>query len=667
MPSPPILIADKYALQEKLGEGGMGEVWVAVNTHLQKRVALKVMGKAVATNADFVERFLREAVIASRVRHPAIVEIFDAGRHEGTPWIAMELLEGESLGKRLERGPISVDELFPIVLPILDALHALHEAGVVHRDIKPDNIFIERRSNGTTQPKLLDFGIAKRADAHRLTETGTVIGTAWYLSPEQAKNSSTVDRRSDIYAMGVVLFECLSGAMPYEAESVTELIAKLFTEHPRDLGALAPHVPPHVVQLVARCLARDAADRPATAHALATELLDATSARPLSHVDATSATMVARAGTVQAAPVALPRSAAHARAASAVRTPLPSWLRWLIGAGATALVLMTCVPCVFMTYSCSRIASGVSRGVGGGGQNAIFLTEVDVNHAGRMDFTAMRTRVIGYEPSIYVEAIDGDTFEPLWASRGLGSAVSGFAETFDEGRYIALVSDQGFLWVVETASGNVLSETALSDRFESLCRFADGRLAVRTADETLTVLDALHLQHIALDEACIDQRDARASFSDGASPLTTHEGLPEPEGMRVVAAYDAAPNLVIVAGTRMPPATAVPMIGVVQNNAPLWMVDAPSADPMHARHGAPSPILARGETVLAFYGTPRARMMTAFELNSGRRLFDTALADSNFAMNTVVLGTNDIFVQRVFSLEIYDARTGELRRRIYRD
>ena len=147
-----VLFADKYKLETKLGEGGMGEVWIARNIHLEKRVALKVMGRAVSTNVEFVERFLREAVIASRVRHPAIVEVFDAGQHQGTPWIAMELLEGESLAKRLERGAIPVAELVPLLVPILDALHALHEVGVIHRDVKPENILLDEEGKTIEAP-----------------------------------------------------------------------------------------------------------------------------------------------------------------------------------------------------------------------------------------------------------------------------------------------------------------------------------------------------------------------------------------------------------------------------------------------------------------------------------------------------------------------------------
>jgi serine/threonine-protein kinase len=298
--TPSSILGGKYRLVRPLGKGGMGEVWVAENAVLHKRVALKVIADEAAASPFAVERFLREAVTASRVHHPAIVEIHDAGVDQGVPWMAMELLEGESLADRIARRPLSVREAMQLLLPVVDALAALHDAGVIHRDLKPDNIFLEAAADGTTRPKLLDFGIAKSATLTRMTQTGELVGTGHYLSPEQARGARDVDARSDLYAMGVVFFESLSGRTPYEAESLPELIAKLFTEPPRSLVRLAPHVPESLARLVHRCLEREPAARPHDARTLATQL---------------------RAATTSSVPPPIPR---HVRAlAATARIPAP--------------------------------------------------------------------------------------------------------------------------------------------------------------------------------------------------------------------------------------------------------------------------------------------------------------------------------------------------------
>ena len=266
------ILASKYRIERELGEGGMGAVYVATNLVLQKRVALKVMNERFASVPAAVERFLREAVAASRVSHSGIVQVFDAGEHEKKPWIAMELLEGESLGERLERGgPMSVEDVLKMADGALSALAEVHEEGIIHRDLKPDNIFLAKMRGGDWVPKVLDFGVAKDTSdgqLSKLTATGAVVGTAHYLSPEQAKGLADIDARADVYAMGVVLFEALSGRMPYEAETITQLIAKMFTEDPRSLHAVAPHVPKPVADVVSTCLEQDRTKRFQTARAL---------------------------------------------------------------------------------------------------------------------------------------------------------------------------------------------------------------------------------------------------------------------------------------------------------------------------------------------------------------------------------------------------------------
>jgi hypothetical protein len=218
---------------------------------------------------DLVQRFFREAVAASKVEHPAITQVFDAGVHEDSPFLVMELLTGEDLEQRLAReGKLSLDETMLMARPILSALDAAHRAGIVHRDIKPPNIFLARRPDGVVTPKLLDFGIAKHINDpsfDQLTASGSVLGTPLYSAPEQLQSDADVDHRADIYSIGVTLFHCLTGTTPYEATTLPELIGKIFSESPRSLVELAPHVPSRTRAVIERCLARDPGDRPQTA------------------------------------------------------------------------------------------------------------------------------------------------------------------------------------------------------------------------------------------------------------------------------------------------------------------------------------------------------------------------------------------------------------------
>ncbi len=298
------VLAGKYRIERLLGEGGMGAVYVATNTMLQRQVALKVMTGSFSQVPAAVERFHREAIAASRVSHPSIVQVFDAGQHEGAPWIAMELLEGESLGDRLERGPLPLDDVMTMARGALSALAEVHEQGIVHRDLKPDNIFLAKDRSGSFVPKVLDFGIAKDTSAqqlNKLTATGAVVGTAYYLSPEQAKGTADIDARADVYAMGVVLFESLSGHMPYEADTITQLIAKMFTESPRLLLDVAPHIPSPIADVVTTCLQQSREHRFGSARELLEALEGAVAVARSQGVPIAGASPVGLAHTMQGA------------------------------------------------------------------------------------------------------------------------------------------------------------------------------------------------------------------------------------------------------------------------------------------------------------------------------------------------------------------------------
>jgi serine/threonine protein kinase len=233
------VIGGKYRLLQLMGEGGMGSVWVAENVDLAANVALKLI-RADAAEPSANERFLSEARVAAQLRHAAITRVFDTGKTgKQEPFIVMELLEGETLGQRLaRRGSVDPIELVQLMLPIIDALHSAHGQGVIHRDLKPDNIFVARTENGV-QPKLLDFGIAKlrgesafKFSQTKLTQAGTLIGSPDYMSPEQAKGELDLDARSDIWSLCVLSYECLVGRPPFQGDNYNALLWSIIHDEP---------------------------------------------------------------------------------------------------------------------------------------------------------------------------------------------------------------------------------------------------------------------------------------------------------------------------------------------------------------------------------------------------------------------------------------------------
>jgi serine/threonine-protein kinase len=265
----------KYEIERLLGEGGMGEVYVARHKHIGKDVAIKFLRRDLTSDDDAVTRFAREARAAAAVGHRGIVDIYDVGAcSDGSPYLVMELLDGASLRTVLEgHAPLTVGQTAAIVSELLSALAAAHDKGVVHRDLKPDNVFIER-SDGPLSVKLLDFGIAKMAEGAglRVTQTGRPMGTAPYMSPEQARGARDLDARVDVYAVGVMLYESLAGRLPFDADNYNAMIVQILTEPAPALRTLRPDLPVEIDELVMRALAKDARQRFQTAEELLSAL-----------------------------------------------------------------------------------------------------------------------------------------------------------------------------------------------------------------------------------------------------------------------------------------------------------------------------------------------------------------------------------------------------------
>ena len=273
--SPGVVVAGTFEVERLLGRGGMGEVWLGRHQRLSgKQVAIKVLHTQGALPAEALARFRREAEIAVRLEHPNIVQVLDFNSLEsGQPFIVMELLKGESLAARLKRGPMSPEETSLVMRQVGSALHAAHSAGVVHRDLKPENIFLVPTGLGD-QVKVLDFGISKLSDGGTMQTTDSVLmGTPLYMSPEQALgHNRDVTPQSDVFSLGSIAYECLTGKAPFEADNIAKVVFRIAYEPHRPLLELAPHVPDEMAQAVEHALQKDRANRTINVAAFVLEL-----------------------------------------------------------------------------------------------------------------------------------------------------------------------------------------------------------------------------------------------------------------------------------------------------------------------------------------------------------------------------------------------------------
>jgi serine/threonine protein kinase len=263
------ILDGKYRIVRLIGEGGMGAVYEGENTRIHRRVAIKVLHAGVAEQAEAVQRFEREAQAAGRIGSDHIVEVLDLGAlANGDRYLVMEFLEGDGLGTRIKsRGRLSPAELYPIAHQLMEGLAAAHGAGIIHRDLKPDNVFLLRSRAGQSDfVKLLDFGISKfnqmsGDSGFSMTRTGAVMGTPYYMAPEQAKGSREMDHRVDLYAAGVILYEALTGQVPFSADTFNELLFKIVLEEPKPLLIVDPSIDSGFAAIVTKAMARDPAHR----------------------------------------------------------------------------------------------------------------------------------------------------------------------------------------------------------------------------------------------------------------------------------------------------------------------------------------------------------------------------------------------------------------------
>jgi eukaryotic-like serine/threonine-protein kinase len=286
MPERGDLINGRYQLLEPLGEGAMGIVYAAVHIDTEKRLAIKWLSPALGSNQASIERFKLEAKATGRIHHPNVVAVYDCGEHDGQLYIVMELLEGQTLRSRLQQAPdgrLRCDEALSVMFPVLRGVAAAHDAGVLHRDLKPENVFLAASPDGMEPiPKVLDFGLAKlHTDVSKLMQLsmpGSLLGTFQYMAPEQLRPVGDLDARVDVYALGAMLYELLSGQPPHRADNPVDLVLQIHAAEPQPLSARLPDVSPQLDQVLARALSRDRAARYENVAAFAVAL-EACSAR----------------------------------------------------------------------------------------------------------------------------------------------------------------------------------------------------------------------------------------------------------------------------------------------------------------------------------------------------------------------------------------------------
>jgi serine/threonine-protein kinase len=424
-PQPGDLIADRYELEELVGSGGMSTVFRARDLQLDRLVAIKILHERYVEDPEYVERFRREARAVAKLSHPNIVTVIDRGDDGGRQYIVFEHVEGENLKELVTRtGPMSPRRALELVIPVADGLAFAHEHGLVHRDVKPQNVLLS--SEG--EVKVTDFGIARSLDVeHGVTQTGTVLGTSEYLAPEQA-SGEPVSPATDEYSLGVVLWELLTGEVPFTGENFVAVALRHVNEPPPRLLDRRPDLSPRLAAAVERALAKDPARRFPSMSALAAELRAC-----LAELDAGPAAADDLALTVVSPPVSRPapaRARTPARHVRRRRRPVAPWVIVALAVAAVAFVA------VFLVARQGHTGSGGGGGGSGGG------TGTSVQLQGVGDYDPQGT---GSEHSdTAASATDGNT-STVWKtehynSQDFGGLKDGLGLVLDAGSAVKLAS-----------------------------------------------------------------------------------------------------------------------------------------------------------------------------------------------------------------------------------
>jgi len=307
------VLADKYRIERVVGRGGMGIVMAAWHLALDQRVALKCLQPELAQNAESAARFLREARAAAKIKSEHGVRVLDVGNLEdGLPYMVMEFLDGRDFSDELrDRGPLPIEECINYALQAIEAVAEAHSLGIVHRDLKPENLFLARQPDGTRRVKVLDFGISKSmviasADNRSLTQSSTIMGSPLYMSPEQMRAPRSVDARTDIWSLGAIIYELLTGNPPYTADTLPQLCSKMLEADPTPLRVYRADVDPELERTVTRCLARNVAERWQSMGELAQALLPYASRSARIHVERAGRVLNTTENNAMMAPMTLP-------------------------------------------------------------------------------------------------------------------------------------------------------------------------------------------------------------------------------------------------------------------------------------------------------------------------------------------------------------------------
>ncbi len=338
------ILAGKYRVERVLGSGGMGFVVAAWHLELEQRVAMKFLHPLALERADTAERFRREARSAAKIRSEHVARVIDVGIMEGgVPYMVMEYLEGHDISDEMAKvGMLPIEDAIDFVLQAIEALAEAHAAGIVHRDLKPANLFIATRADGSRIVKVLDFGISKSllgasVAELSLTRTSVLIGSPLYMSPEQMRSAKDVDTRTDIWSLGVILYEMITGQPPYTGDSIPALCASLLSDTPTAMRSLRAEVPAELEEIINRCLAKDRNERFATVSELARALAQFGSASSQLHVDRASRVLgiadrapfsgSTSTGPHRASNVGMPTRVSPAQRETPVRATIDSWGR----------------------------------------------------------------------------------------------------------------------------------------------------------------------------------------------------------------------------------------------------------------------------------------------------------------------------------------------------